>query len=138
MIAYLVMCMHSMLIFVPLIVIVSSFDIHFYQHECWGQCDWHLLAPRLSHNSRCQILCGENVDEFSRGHFTRLGTEYRLDAAMIAGAGLELLLALATAVLCTRGICSICGLVEPRHDPLELLPLDKCGAIGGDGENGRN
>jgi len=111
-IAYLVMGIHSAAIFAPIIVIVSSFDIHFYQHECWGECDWHLLAPRLSQNSRCQILCGEHVDDFRRGTMTRLGTDYRLDAGMIAGACLEILLAILTVALCIRGICNVRGFIS--------------------------
>lgn len=37
-----------------------------FQHECWGECDWHLLATSLPTNSRCQILCGDHVDDAMR------------------------------------------------------------------------
>uniref|UniRef100_A0A1I7XF34 PGG domain-containing protein n=1 Tax=Heterorhabditis bacteriophora TaxID=37862 RepID=A0A1I7XF34_HETBA len=65
-ITFLVMSIHATIIFVPTIIIVSSFDIHFYQHECWGECDWHLLAISPPKNSRCQIMCGEHVDDNMR------------------------------------------------------------------------
>ncbi|VDO46954.1 unnamed protein product [Haemonchus placei] len=105
-ITFLVMSIHAIIIFVPAIIIVSSFDIHFYQHECWGECDWHLLATSLPRNSRCQIMCGDHVDDNMRVSMTRLGTDYRLDAGLIAAAILELLLALATTIISSRTICS--------------------------------
>jgi hypothetical protein len=43
---------------------------------------------------------------------TRLGTDYRLDAGIIAAAILELFLSVVTAVMCFRGICELCGLVD--------------------------
>uniref|UniRef100_A0A183GI43 G_PROTEIN_RECEP_F2_4 domain-containing protein n=1 Tax=Heligmosomoides polygyrus TaxID=6339 RepID=A0A183GI43_HELPZ len=69
-ITFLVMSIHAIIIFVPAIIIVSSFDIHFYQHECWGECDWHLLATSLPRNSRCQIMCGDHVDDNMRVYVT--------------------------------------------------------------------
>uniref|UniRef100_A0A914USB4 Uncharacterized protein n=1 Tax=Plectus sambesii TaxID=2011161 RepID=A0A914USB4_9BILA len=111
-IAFLVMCLHAAVIFVPIIVIASSFDIHFYQHECWGQCDWPLLATSLPKDSRCQILCGEAIDENRRTTMTRLGTDYRLDAGIIAAALIEFFLSWVTAALCFRGVCELCGLVD--------------------------
>lgn len=45
-----------------------------------------------------------NVGNFSS--MTRLGTDYRLDAGLIAAAILELLLALATTIISSRTICS--------------------------------
>lgn len=106
--AFMVMSLHAVLIFVPAIIIVSSFDIHFYQAECFGECDWHLLAASLPKNSRCQILCGENIDDNKRSSMTRLGTEYRLDAGIIAAAILEMILSLLSASFCCREICAEC------------------------------
>lgn len=106
--AFMVMSLHAVLIFVPAIVIVSSFDIHFYQAECYGECDWYLLAASLPKNSRCQILCGENLDDNKKSSMTRLGTEFRLDAGIIAAAILELFLSLLSAALCCREICADC------------------------------
>ncbi|VDK34347.1 unnamed protein product [Gongylonema pulchrum] len=103
--AFMIMSFHAVFIFAPTIVIVSSFDIHFYQAECFGQCDWHLLATSLPKNSRCQILCGENIDDNKRSSMTRLGTEYRLDAGIIAAAILQLILSVFSASLCCRDIC---------------------------------
>ncbi|CAJ0962266.1 unnamed protein product, partial [Mesorhabditis belari] len=118
-IAILVMSVHAILIFVPGIVIVSSFDIHFHKHECWGSCDWHLLATSLPQNSQCQILCGTNVDEHKRSVMTRLGTDYRLDAGLIALAGLELLFAIATFLISLKIICS-----KITQQPIvEMMPL---------------
>ncbi|KHN72172.1 hypothetical protein Tcan_09392 [Toxocara canis] len=107
-IAFMIMSMHAAIIFVPAIVIVSSFDIHFYQAECFGQCDWHLLATSLPKDSRCQILCGENINDNQRSTMTRLGTEYRLDAGIIAATILEMILAIISTSLCCRDICSLC------------------------------
>ncbi|WKY15598.1 hypothetical protein Q1695_000797 [Nippostrongylus brasiliensis] len=118
-ITFLVMSIHAIIIFVPAIIIVSSFDIHFYQHECWGECDWHLLATSLPRNSRCQIMCGDHVDDNMRVSMTRLGTDYRLDAGLIAAAILELLLALATTVISSRTICS-----AVRGPSVEMVPLN--------------
>ncbi|KAK6759196.1 hypothetical protein RB195_021053 [Necator americanus] len=118
-ITFLVMSIHAIIIFVPAIIIVSSFDIHFYQHECWGECDWHLLATSLPRNSRCQIMCGDHVDDNMRVSMTRLGTDYRLDAGLIAAAILELLLALATTIISSRTICS-----AVRGPSVEMVPLN--------------
>nr|CDJ87538.1 unnamed protein product [Haemonchus contortus] len=118
-ITFLVMSIHAIIIFVPAIIIVSSFDIHFYQHECWGECDWHLLATSLPRNSRCQIMCGDHVDDNMRVSMTRLGTDYRLDAGLIAAAILELLLALATTIISSRTICS-----TVRGPSVEMVPLN--------------
>jgi hypothetical protein len=65
-ITFMVMGFHAILIFTPVIIIVSSFDIHFYLRECWAGCDWHLLSASVPKNSQCQILCGTNVDENKR------------------------------------------------------------------------
>uniref|UniRef100_A0A915Q0D7 Uncharacterized protein n=1 Tax=Setaria digitata TaxID=48799 RepID=A0A915Q0D7_9BILA len=106
--AFMVMSLHAILIFTPAIVIVSSFDIHFYQAKCFGECDWHLLATSLPENSRCQILCGENIDDNKRSSMTRLGTEYRLDAGIIAATILQMILSFFSASLCCREICVEC------------------------------
>ncbi|OZC10964.1 hypothetical protein X798_02108 [Onchocerca flexuosa] len=106
--AFMLMNLHAILIFVPAIIIVSSFDIHFYQAECFGECDWHLLTPSLPENSRCQILCGENIDDNKRSLMTRLGTEYRLDAGIIAATILQMVLSLFSASLCCREVCMEC------------------------------
>lgn len=105
-ITYLVMCIHSIFIFVPAIITVSSFDIHFYQHECWGECDWHLLATSFPTNSRCQIMCGDHVDDAMRRRMTRLGTDYRLDAVLITLAILEFILSIVTCVVASRTLFS--------------------------------
>ncbi|VDN01201.1 unnamed protein product [Thelazia callipaeda] len=102
---FMIMSLHASLIFAPAIIIVSSFDIHFYQAECFGECDWHLLGTSLPQNSRCQILCGENIDDNRRNSMTRLGTEYRLDAGIIAATILQLILFLVSAFVCCREIC---------------------------------
>ncbi|VIO89221.1 Uncharacterized protein BM_BM5122 [Brugia malayi] len=125
--AFMVMNLHAILIFVPAIVIVSSFDIHFYQAECFGECDWHLLATSLPENSRCQILCGENIDDNKRSLMTRLGTEYRLDAGIIAATILQLVLSLFSASLCCREICIECQPIMWNHENQQLdmiMPLN--------------
>uniref|UniRef100_A0AC34RSY7 Uncharacterized protein n=1 Tax=Panagrolaimus sp. JU765 TaxID=591449 RepID=A0AC34RSY7_9BILA len=48
-ITFMIMSLHAALIFVPALIVTSSFDIHFYNHECWGECDWHLLAVSVPH-----------------------------------------------------------------------------------------
>ncbi|CAD6190500.1 unnamed protein product [Caenorhabditis auriculariae] len=118
-ITYLVMSVHAIFILVPAIIIVSSFDIHFYQHECWGECDWHLLATSFPNNSRCQILCGQHVDETMRRRMTRLGTDYRLDAGIIAAAILEFFLAIATTVIASRTL-----FIPTKESSMELVPLN--------------
>ncbi|CAI5454780.1 unnamed protein product [Caenorhabditis angaria] len=126
-IAYLVMCIHSILIFVPAIIIVSSFDIHFYQHECWGECDWHLLATSFPSNSQCQIFCGDNVNENMRRVMTRLGTDYRLDAGLISAAILELLLAVVTLFVASRTLCAPLKEISDQAPDMtvELQPLNE-------------
>ncbi|VDM91519.1 unnamed protein product [Litomosoides sigmodontis] len=76
--------------------------------KCFGECDWHLLATSLPENSRCQILCGENIDDNKRSLMTRLGTEYRLDAGIIAATILQMGLSLFSASVCCREICMEC------------------------------
>ncbi|GMT04458.1 hypothetical protein PENTCL1PPCAC_26632, partial [Pristionchus entomophagus] len=98
--AFLLMCLHSIFIFVPGIIISSSFDIHFYQHECWGECDWHLL--NIPNSSRCQILCGEGLSVNQKSQMTRLGTDMRVDAVMISLAILELLFSVLTVCVTAR------------------------------------
>ncbi|CAL2051449.1 unnamed protein product [Caenorhabditis brenneri] len=119
-ITYLVMCIHSIFIFVPAIITVSSFDIHFYQHECWGECDWHLLATSFPTNSRCQIMCGDHVDDAMRRRMTRLGTDYRLDAGLIAAAILEFLLSIVTCVVASRTLFSPLKELGDQGTPAEL------------------
>ncbi|KAH7719021.1 Protein M60.6 [Aphelenchoides avenae] len=124
-ITFMLMGFHAVLIFAPIVIIVSSFDIHFYNRECWGQCDWHLLSASLPKNSKCQILCGENIDDNRRSTMSRLGTDYRLDAGLISLAILELLLSVVTTVLCCRqvfGLCSL-GKSDISASNLELQPL---------------
>ncbi|CAB3399591.1 unnamed protein product [Caenorhabditis bovis] len=111
-VAYLVMSIHAVVIFVPAIIIASSFDIHFYQHECWGYCDFHLLT--FSSNSQCQINCGSKVDPSMRRNMTRLGTDVRLDAGMIAAASIEFILAIVTCIVAAR------TLLAPLKDSQEL------------------
>uniref|UniRef100_A0A0M3HY69 Uncharacterized protein n=1 Tax=Ascaris lumbricoides TaxID=6252 RepID=A0A0M3HY69_ASCLU len=127
-IAFMIMSLHAAIIFVPSIIIVSSFDIHFYQAECFGECDWHLLATSLPKNSRCQILCGENIDDNKRSTMTRLGTEYRLDAGIIAATILEMILAVVSTSLCCRDICSLCR-TSSRTDEVSQLDLDLLGIV---------
>ncbi|CAJ0568440.1 unnamed protein product, partial [Mesorhabditis spiculigera] len=123
-IATVVMSIHAILILVPGIVIVSSFDIHFFKHECYGACDWHLLSASLPDNSRCQILCGEIVDGHHKSMMTRLGTDYRLDAGIIGLAGAELLVAIASLVVSSRIIC--CEVI-PDPPAVEMEPLNSEG-----------
>ncbi|CAI4224025.1 unnamed protein product [Auanema sp. JU1783] len=125
-ITFLVMAIHAIIIFVPAVIIVSSFDIHFYQHECWGECDWHLLATSLPSNSRCQIMCGDHVDDNMRMTMTRLGTDYKLDAGLIAAAIVELGLAIGTTVIASKTICS-----TVKGPSVEMVPLN-----GGAAESG--
>ncbi|KAI6205505.1 hypothetical protein M3Y94_00799900 [Aphelenchoides besseyi] len=117
---------HTIFIFMPVIIIVSSFDIHFYKRECWGQCDWHLLSASLPQNSRCQILCGDNIDEYKRSTMSRLGTDYRLDAGIISLATLELLLSIVTTILCIKQVFGFSMQDESNtaNVPLELAPLN--------------
>ena len=42
----------------------------------------------------------------------RLGTDYRIDAGLIAAACAEFFLALFTALLCFRGVSESCGLID--------------------------
>jgi hypothetical protein len=124
-ITFMLMGFHAVLIFAPAVIIVSSFDIHFYNRECWGQCDWHLLSVSMPKDSKCQILCGENIDDNRRNTMSRLGTDYRLDAGLISLAILELLLSVVTTVLCSRqvfGLCSL-GKSDATASNLELQPL---------------
>ncbi len=84
-ITFLVMGIHAVTMIAPMAIVYSSFDIHFYkvafhlyhmcvvrmgrfrvQKECWGACDWHLLSASLPKNSRCQILCGDEIEENRR------------------------------------------------------------------------
>ncbi|KAI6244046.1 hypothetical protein M3Y99_00074000 [Aphelenchoides fujianensis] len=124
-IAYMILGFHAIFIFMPVIIIVSSFDIHFYKRECWGQCDWHLLSASLPQNSQCQILCGQHIDENKRSTMSRLGTDYRLDAGIISLAILELLLSVLTTVLCIKEVfgLSLQDEANTANVPLELAPL---------------
>lgn len=108
-ITFLVMGLHGVVIIAPVVVISSTFDIHFYNRECWGECDWHLLSASVPNNSRCQILCGENLDANQKSSMSRLGTDYRLDAGLIALAVLEFLLCVVHSVLCFKQIFASCG-----------------------------
>uniref|UniRef100_A0A915EMR1 Uncharacterized protein n=1 Tax=Ditylenchus dipsaci TaxID=166011 RepID=A0A915EMR1_9BILA len=103
-IAFMLMGLHGVIIFAPMIIIASSFDIHFYKRECWGSCDWHLLSASIPKNSRCQILCGDNIDSNQKSSMSRLGTDYRLDAGLITLAIMEMLLSLATTALCFKEV----------------------------------
>ncbi|PAV88989.1 hypothetical protein WR25_14948 [Diploscapter pachys] len=116
-IAFLVMNIHAILIFVPTIIIYSGFDIHFYKHECYGECDWHLLS--MPNNSRCQIFCGTNVSDNMKGFMTRLGTDYRLDAGLIALSICELIIAIISATVSSKTLCG-----TPKTPPMEMAPLN--------------
>ncbi|VDO87737.1 unnamed protein product [Haemonchus placei] len=97
--------------FVPAIIIVSGFIVHFYQHECWGECDWHSLATSLPRNSHCQIMCGDHVDDNMRISMTHAG--------LISAAILELLLALVKTIISSRTIrCTV------RGPSVEMVPLN--------------
>lgn len=105
------------------------------QHECWGECDWHLLSASLPQDSKCQILCGKNLDDSSKLLMNRLGTDYRLDAGIIALACIEFILALLTTFVCSQqlfGFCNpdikedtIAASNNPTTNPssIELAPL---------------
>ncbi|CAD5227522.1 unnamed protein product [Bursaphelenchus okinawaensis] len=114
-IAFMIMGIHAILVFVPATIIVASFDIHFYNRECYGECDWHLLSASLPRNSRCQILCGSNIDDNRRSSMSRLGTDYRLDAGIISLACLELILSLVTTVLCIKQVFGLCSLNKAHN-----------------------
>uniref|UniRef100_A0A7E4VFI7 Tetraspanin n=1 Tax=Panagrellus redivivus TaxID=6233 RepID=A0A7E4VFI7_PANRE len=103
-ITFFLMGMHAIAIFVPTVIITSSFDIHFYNQQCFGECDWHLLSAYLPKDSKCQILCGANIDDNQRLSMNRLGTDYRLDAGIIALACIELFISIGTTVLCAQQI----------------------------------
>ncbi|GMT32864.1 hypothetical protein PFISCL1PPCAC_24161, partial [Pristionchus fissidentatus] len=124
--AFLLMCLHSIFIFVPGIVIASSFDIHFYQHECWGSCDWHLL--NIPTSSRCQILCGEGLSTNQKGQMTRLGTDVRVDAVMIALAIFELLFSIVTVIASARLMCLSDSRLRDKVRS-ELQPLNEMNAV---------
>lgn len=109
-ITFMVMGLHAILIFTPVIIIVSSFDIHFYLRKCWASCDWHMLSASVPKDSQCQILCGANVDENRRSSMTRLGTNYILDAGLISLAALELLLSILTTILCIKQVFGLCSM----------------------------
>jgi vacuolar-type H+-ATPase subunit I/STV1 len=125
-ITFFVMGFHAILIFVPTVIITSSFDIHFYNHECWGECDWHLLSAYLPKNSKCQILCGQNIDDSLRLSMTRLGTDYRLDAGIITLACIEFLLSIVTTVICAQqffGFFIFGKNSETQNTGIEMAPL---------------
>uniref|UniRef100_A0A0K0EEB4 MARVEL domain-containing protein n=1 Tax=Strongyloides stercoralis TaxID=6248 RepID=A0A0K0EEB4_STRER len=130
-IAFMIMSLHAILIFCPAIIITASFDIHFYQHECWGVCDWHLLTTNIGQDSKCQILCGASVDYQKRSTMTRLGTDYKLMAGLITISIIELLLTIASTLVCSqdifKGHCNILSstLEETKSDNnlVELIPL---------------
>ncbi|KAI6191573.1 hypothetical protein M3Y97_00242600 [Aphelenchoides bicaudatus] len=142
-ITFMIMGFHAIFIFTPVVIIVSSFDIHFYNRECFALCDWHLLSASVlpkkdtvGHNktwhpddfasSRCQILCGANIDENKRNTMTRLGTNYVLDAGLISLASLELLLSILTTIICIKevfGLCSMKSSVDNATTNMELEPL---------------
>jgi len=127
-ITFMIMSIHAIFIFTPVIIIVSSFDIHFYNRECFAACDWHLLSASLPENSKCQILCGANIDENKRNTMIRLGTNYVLDAGLISLAALELLLSVLTTILCIKqvfGLCSLKAGSDSSTTNLELEPLQK-------------
>lgn len=126
-IAFMIMGLHGVLIFAPIIIISSSFDIHFYNNQCWGECDWHLLSASLPKNSRCQILCGDNIDSNLKSSMSRLGTDYRLDAGLISLAILEFFLSLTTTGLCVRQIFGCSSREQPANTAgtnVELQPLN--------------
>jgi len=127
-IAFMVMGLHGIAIVAPAITIASSFDIHFYNRECWGHCDWHLLSASVPKNSRCQILCGENIDDNQKSSMSRLGTDYRLDAGLISLAILEFLLSICTTVLCFKQIFG--GAEADAGSPEEVQALVKVASRG--------
>uniref|UniRef100_A0A914C1A5 Uncharacterized protein n=1 Tax=Acrobeloides nanus TaxID=290746 RepID=A0A914C1A5_9BILA len=126
-IAFMLMGLHAAFIFAPIVIIVSSFDIHFFNHECWGECDWTLLSASLPRDSRCQILCGkEAIDENRLSTMSRLGTDYRIDAGLITLSIIEFLLSVATTILCFRqifGFMSAEKCINPTAN-VELVPLN--------------
>ncbi|CAJ0932689.1 unnamed protein product, partial [Mesorhabditis belari] len=98
----LVMGVHGALIFAPALIAVSSIDITFLKHQCWGACDWNLLAPSFPSNGRCEVICGSSIDEQRRSQLTRLGLDVRLDAGMCGCAAAQFLLSILTIVLCAK------------------------------------
>ncbi|KAE9551902.1 hypothetical protein FO519_004893 [Halicephalobus sp. NKZ332] len=129
-ITFLIMSLHAAIIFVPTAIITSSFDIHFYNHECWGECDWHLLSASLPQDSKCQILCGKNIDDSQRLSMNRLGTDYRLDAGIITLACIEMILALMTTFVCSQQLFGFCNpaakaeITATEQSNIELDPLN--------------
>jgi len=129
-IAFLIMSLHAAIIFVPTTIITSSFDIHFYNHECWGECDWHLLSVSLPQDSKCQILCGKNIDDSQKLSMNRLGTDYRLDAGIITLACIEMILALMTTFVCSQQLFGLCNpaakaeIAATEQSNIELDPLN--------------
>ena len=147
--------MHAILIFVPAIIIVSSFDIHFYQVSslrvhtlwlpynynflftclCWARVlgiVWlassdHFVSSEQSLPDSVRKECWRSQKKVSSGipifikiflaalvsiisyicsTMTRLGTDYRLDAGLIACAILEFFLAIVTLIIAAKTICT--------------------------------
>uniref|UniRef100_A0A0N5AHY4 Tetraspanin n=1 Tax=Syphacia muris TaxID=451379 RepID=A0A0N5AHY4_9BILA len=131
--SFMLMSVHVAVIFVPTVIIVSSFDIHFNKAECFAQCEWHLLAPTLPRDSKCQILCGGLVTENQKDKMSRLGTDFRLDAGIIAASILEMLFGVGSALLSCRILGCLCQRQRKRTEEaltgldLDMTPLREVG-----------
>lgn len=150
-ITFLVMSIHAIIIFVPTVIIVSSFDIHFFQvillpsnydTECnfsmnvgvnvTGTC-WLLVCQPIADVKffvENTLMIIWECEQQTRGTenklatifrtMTRLGTDYRLDAGLITAAIIELGLAIASTVICTK---TICGSGKVRADSTSFWPF---------------
>jgi len=103
MVAYMVMSVHSTVLFAPALIAFSAFAMILDQHGCYFQCD--IFGKNL-----CRLLCQGAADwDWVPNESCRT-----VDIGLIVTACLELLLALVSAVLCCRGVCEAFGLVDPE------------------------
>lgn len=89
-----------------------------------------MLAVSVPRDSKCQILCGKNIDDAQRLSMNRLGTDYRLDAFIIGFACVEFFLALATTFVCFQQLFGFCNPAVKTENSghhtsnIELTPLN--------------
>jgi len=103
MVAYMVMSVHSTVLFAPALIAFSVVAMLLDQHGCYFQCD--LFGQKL-----CRLLCQGATDwDWIPNESCRT-----VDIGLIVTACFELLLALVSAILCCRGVCEAFGLVDPE------------------------
>uniref|UniRef100_A0AC35UIH2 Solute carrier family 40 protein n=1 Tax=Rhabditophanes sp. KR3021 TaxID=114890 RepID=A0AC35UIH2_9BILA len=123
-ICYLIFVIHSLVVFTPVIIITASFDIRiFYQNECYGECNFHLLSMLNQKHTKCQILCGDDVDNQQRSSMTRLGSDIKLLLSLITFASVNCIISTISVIVCLQHLFNFCLLTKEKINVFEMVRL---------------